>query len=107
MAMVDLDPHEQIALDHFLRLFEQERFEHNPQIDRARIVRGKEGQILLPVTVSGTAPDLHLAMLMSHKADQIYKQTGCRFVLVQRPAQAPTPYFYAWVDEAWRSMAEL
>jgi hypothetical protein len=102
--MITLDEHEQQALDQFVTALEHERFESHPMVDRSHLSRGAEGQIVVPVAVPSDKPDLHLAMLMIRKAEQLYKQTGCRFVLAQKPAQDPRRGAYIWADSAWRAL---
>ena len=99
-----LDDHELLALDQFIHLLEQERFESQPKPDRMCVSRGPEGQLIVPVTLPADKPDHHLAMLMARKADQLYKQTGCRFILAQKPDQDPKHGSYVWADGAWRSL---
>lgn len=102
--MITLDEQEQQALGRFVRLLEQERFEPKPAAELQRVSRGTEGQIVVPVAVPSDKPDLHIAMLMARKAAQLYKQTGCRFVLAQKPAQDPNGNTYVWADGGWRSL---
>lgn len=102
--MITLDEHERQALDQFVSSLEHERFESRPAVDRPHLSRGTEGQIVVPVAVPSDKPDLHMAMLMARKADQLYKQTGCRFVLAQKPAQDPKHGAYIWADGGWRSL---
>jgi hypothetical protein len=69
------------------------------------LYRGEDGQILVPVAVPGANPDMSLAMLMERKSDQVYKQTGCRFQFVQRPAEASPRQTFIWMDGGWRAIA--
>jgi hypothetical protein len=56
------------------------------------------------VTVSGKSPDAHLAMLMEHKAEQLYKQSGSRFVLVQHLETDADWRSYVWADGLWQTV---
>lgn len=100
----DLDAHELAALQRFIMSLHEEPHPSNPKVDMPRIYRGLEGQIFVPVTVSGTTPDAHLAMLMGHKAEQLYKQSGCRFVLVQRLEGDPEGRSYVWGEGRWQTV---
>jgi hypothetical protein len=100
--MTVLDEHERRALSQFLDLMEEAAFEPRPQVDRQRIFRGPDGQIIVPVTLPAQEPSLHTAMLMAKKAEQVCKQTGCRFVLAQRLEKDPKGRTYVWADGAWQ-----
>lgn len=100
----ELDAHELAALQRFLVAIHEEPSPSNPKIDVGRVFRGVEGQIFVPATVSGKSPDVHLAMLMGHKAEQLYKQSGCRFVLVQRLESDPERRGYVWAEGAWQTV---
>ncbi|MBM4121244.1 MAG: hypothetical protein FJ249_01450 [Nitrospira sp.] len=103
--MTALDEHERLALDQFLGLMEEASFEPRPQVDQRRIFRSPDGQIIVPVTLSAQEPSLHMAMLMAKKAEQLCKQSGCRFVLAQRPEKDPKGRTYVWADEAWQTLS--
>jgi len=100
----ELDDHELAALQRFIGWLREETHPSVPKVDTHRIFRGLDGQIFVPMTVSGTAPDPHLAMLMAHKAELLYKQTGCRFVLVQRLEGDPEGRSYVWAEGAWQTV---
>lgn len=100
----ELDAHELASLQRFIAAIREESQPGNPTIDVSHIFRGLEGQIYVPVTVSGKNPDAHLAMLMEHKAEQLYKQSGCRFVLLQRLESDPHRQAYVWAEGAWRTV---
>lgn len=102
--MIELDAQEEQALARFISLLEHERFEAQPAVDRHQVSRGLEGQIIVPVAVPAEKPDIHMAMLMARKAEQLYRQTGCRFVLAQQPTRDPKRGTYVWVDGAWRQL---
>lgn len=102
--MTVLDEHERRALGQFLDLMEEAAFEPRPQVDQHRIFRSSDGQIIVPVILSAQEPSLHMAMLMAKKAEQVCKQTGCRFVLAQRPEKDPRQRTYVWADEAWQTL---
>lgn len=100
----ELDAHELASLQRFIIAMQEESHPSNPRSDPSRVFRGLEGQIFVPVTISGEKPDAHLAMLMEHKAEQLYKQSGCRFVLVQRLEGDPERRSYVWAEGAWRTV---
>jgi hypothetical protein len=54
--------------------------------------------------VSGKSLDVHLAMLMEHKAEQLYKQSGCRFVLLQQLETDPKRRSFVWGDGIWQTV---
>ena len=62
----ELDQPELATLQRFMVAIHEEPYESNPRVDVTQVFRGSEGQIFVPVTVSGTSPDPHFAMLMSH-----------------------------------------
>ena len=102
--MTLLDEHERLTLTEFLHLMEQEAFEPRPKVEKNRIFRGADGQIIVPVVLSAEEPSLSLAMLMAHKAEHLYKQTGCRFVLAQRLEQDPQNRLIVWAEGSWKSL---
>ncbi|MEK9140528.1 MAG: hypothetical protein AAB308_05695 [Nitrospirota bacterium] len=69
-----------------------------------RIFRGAEGRIFVPVVISAATPDAHLAMLMEHKAEHLYKQSGCRFVLLQQLETDPQRHSYVWAEGTWKTV---
>jgi adenylylsulfate kinase len=99
-----LDAREEQALGRFLAILQDERFEPEPRVERARVTRGPEGQIIVPVLVSAEAPSLSMALLMGQKAEHLYKQTTCRFVLAQRPEKDPQGLTYVWDGKDWRAL---
>lgn len=103
--MTELDEQERLALDQFLHLLKEERFEPEPIPDLSRILRTAEGQIIVPVRVNAEEPSVSLALLMAHKADQVYKQTGCRFILAQQPERDPKHLLYVWAEEEWHTFS--
>lgn len=102
--MIDLDERERAALQQFIRYLQEERFDGVPTVDEGSVVRQMDGQILVPVSLATQEPNLHLALLMARKADHVYKQTGCRFLLAQRPLQDPKQSRYVWADGAWQAV---
>jgi hypothetical protein len=102
--MVELDEMEEMALREFLKILEEQKFEPKPQVINAHIQRRPNGHIIVPVALRARAPSLSLALLMGHKADQIYKQTACRLVLAQCPEKDPKPKMYVWTENAWSSI---
>ena len=97
----ELDAHELAALQRFMVAVQEDASPAHPKLDVSRVFRGPEGQIFVPVTVSGSSPDAHLAMLMGHKAEQLYKQSGSRFVLVQQLETDPDRRRFVWGDGDW------
>jgi hypothetical protein len=100
----ELDAHELASLQRFIAAIREESQPGNPTIDVCHIFRGLEGQIYVPVTVSGKNPHVHVAMLMEHKAEQLYKQSGCRFVVAHRLQDDPQRQSYVWAEGAWRTV---
>lgn len=100
----ELDQHELAALQRFMAAIHEEPYESKPRVDVTQVFRGSEGKIFVPVTVSGESPDPHLAMLMGHKAEQFYKQSECRFVLLQRIESDPSRKTYVWDGAAWNTV---
>ena len=99
-----LDAREEQALGRFLAMLQDERFGLEPKPDRSRITRGPDGQIIVPVLVGAAAPSLSMSLLMGQKAEHLYKQTACRFVLAQRPEKDPKGLTYVWDGKDWRSL---
>jgi hypothetical protein len=100
----ELDQHELAALQRFIVAIHEEPHECDPRADVTQVFRGSEGQIFVPVTVSGQSPDLHLAMLMAHKSEQFYKQSGCRLVILQQIETDPLRQHYVWDGAAWKTV---
>ena len=67
-----------------------------PSLDDTGVRRCPDGQILVPVTMEAERPSLSLAMLMAHKSDYLYRHSGCRFTLTQRPLRDPDRKTYLW-----------
>jgi hypothetical protein len=99
----ELDQHELAVLQRYVVALQQDHHSSNPHVEMDRIFRGSEGQLFVPVMVSGEKPDMHLAMLMEHKAEQLYKQSGCRFVLLQRLESDPEQHSYVWAEGTWKT----
>lgn len=102
--MVELDKSEHAALEEFLHLFDEQHFESHPTVLTSRIHRTPDGQIIIPVSVKGKSPSFNIALSMGHKAEQIYKQTACRFVLGQCPNKDPKQQMYVWTENQWSIM---
>ena len=100
----ELDQHELAALQRFIVAVHEEPYPSNPRVEVGQVFRGLEGQIFVPVTVAGAEPDMHLAMLLGHKAEQLYKQSGCRFVLVQQLETDPERRSYVWGEGDWQTV---
>lgn len=99
-----LDEQEGRALTQFMKVLEDEHFESHPSVETSGLARGAEGQILVPVVIDADEPSAHLAMLMAHKAEQLYRQTGCRFVVLQRLRQDPEQRRYLWTKTGWTTI---
>ena len=99
----ELDAHEQASLQRFVARIQEEASPSVQEVDVTRLSRGTEGQIFVPVVIAAATPNAHLAMLMEHKAEQLYKQSGCRFVLVQQLAMDPERHTYVWAEGAWKT----
>jgi hypothetical protein len=100
----ELDERELAALQRFIVALQEEPHPSNPRIEMDRIFRGLEGQVFVPVEVSSGQPDAHLAMLMEHKGEQLYKQSGCRFILVQHLETDAERRSYVWGDGVWKTV---
>src|SRR5512144_304120 len=100
----ELDTQELAVFQRFVTALQEEAHASKPRVDMARVFRGLAGQIMVPVTVSGTHPDVHLAMVMEHKAEQLYKQSGCRFVLVQQLETDAERRSYVWGEGEWQTV---
>ena len=99
-----LDEHERRALGTFLHVLEEERFEPKPQVQEAHILRGPEGQIIVPVVLDADELSMSMALLMAHKAEHLYRQTGCRFVLAQRLKKGEGEQYSIWADGGWKPL---
>jgi hypothetical protein len=99
-----LDDAETAAVKEFLTILDEQRYEPKPLLLPKRIHRTVEGQIVVPVLIEGRTPSLSLALLMRHKSDQLYKQTACRVVLAQCPAEDPEKPLYLWEGRHWQAL---
>jgi hypothetical protein len=102
--MMVLDRQERAALNQFGGIVRENWLESPPTVEMDDIFRGPEGQIIVPVTIGASEPSPSFAMLMAHKAEHLYKQTGCRFVLAQRLDRDPKKLMYVWAEGAWRAL---
>jgi hypothetical protein len=96
--MTELDQEEQLALERFVAYLEEENRQPQALWDRDRVMRSPDGQIIVVAELASVEPSATLGMIMAHKADQLYKQTGCRFLLAQQPEQDPKKQVYIWSD---------
>lgn len=103
--MIELDESEQLALGEFLHILEEQKFDPKPTVLINRIYRTSDSQIIVPLSIKGQSPSLHIALLMGHKAEQIYKQTACRLVLGQYPEKDPDRQMYVWTQNQWATLA--
>jgi hypothetical protein len=99
--MVILDRREDNALHHLLRLMDEAAVQPRVVPIVSRLSRGKDGPIVVPVELDAAEPSIPLALLLAHKAEQVYRQTGCRFLVAQRPSQDPTHGTYLWGNDRW------
>jgi len=99
-----LDEHEHRALREFLRALREEQLEPMPRAEEESIYRGPEGQIIVPVVLKANEPSLSLALFMAHKAEHVYKQTGCRFLICQRLENDKNHQHYVWTNDAWQTL---
>ena len=99
-----LDQHEERALAEFLRFVEDAGLAAKTVVEERHVFRGSDGRIIVPVGVDAEHPSLSLALFMEHKASQLYKQTGCRFALAQRPSRTPEKALYLWSGEDWQQL---
>lgn len=99
-----LDEHEQRALEEFLRVLEEEHLTPKPLVDKKEIYRGPDGQIIVPVVLKANEPSLSLALFMAHKAEQVCKQTGCRFLICQRLDKDKNNQRYIWANDTWQPL---
>jgi hypothetical protein len=99
-----LDHRELAALQRFVVAVNEEPHLSKPRVELGQVFRGSEGKIFVPVMVSGQSPDAHLAILMGDKAEHLYKQSMCRFVLVQQLETDPERRSYVWGDGVWRTV---
>ncbi len=104
---IELDPAERRAFRRFVRFLENEQAAQELAlvVDEQMARRGTDGQIVVPVTIQADRPSVHLAILMGHKAEQLYKQRACRFLLAQRPERDPNRPTYVWVNGGWKTLA--
>ena len=101
----ELDAQERLAFGQFLRCLEAESEHVKLVVNADTFRRGTDGQIIVPVTIRDSQPSAALAMLIRHKADQLYKQTACRFLLAQQPELDPKRQTYVWVDSWWKVLS--
>lgn len=99
--MVVLDQLENDAFHHLMRLLQEADVSPPVTADASRLSRAKDGRIVVPIEVEAVEPSIPLALLATHKAEQVYKQTGCRFVIAQRPVRDPQQRTYVWGDNRW------
>jgi hypothetical protein len=98
-----LDDLEAVALNEFVRIVEALPVFPQPVVAADKIHRLPEGTIVVPVAIQGAKPSLSLALLVGHKAEHLYKQTTCRFILAQCPEKDPQHRVYLWTGEGWQT----
>lgn len=99
--MIVLDRFENDALHHLLRLLKEAPLQPRAEPQIERLSRGKDGHFILPLAVDAAEPSLSLALLAAHKAEQVHKQTGCRFIVAQQPLRDPEHRTYVWGEDRW------
>jgi hypothetical protein len=99
----ELDTHELASLQRFVAAIQEDARRSVQKVEVAAVFRGAEGQIFVPVVIAAATPDAHLTMLMERKAEQLYKQSGCRFVLLQQLETDPQRYSYVWAEGTWKT----
>ena len=102
--MIYLDPYEKAAVEEFLAMLKDALVDAKASPQLSQIWRGAEGQIILPVSADADRPSLTLALLASHKAERLYKETSTRILCVQRPLKDPQGCTHVWKDEAWSTL---
>jgi len=102
--VAELDAAENAAVNEFVAILGEQQFEPKPLLLSNRIHRTVEGTIVVPVSLKGKAPSLSLALLMGHKAEQLYKQMACRMVLAQCPLEDPEEAMYVWEGQNWQAL---
>lgn len=98
-----LDDLEQGVYRRFVDVLRLSTITPRPSLDEAGLRRRPEGQILVPVTMDAERPSLSLAMLMAHKSDYLYRRSGCRLILTQRPLRDPAKQVYVW-NGTWQTL---
>jgi hypothetical protein len=101
---LELDCTENAAVNEFVAILDEQQFQPKPLLLPERIHRTLEGTIVIPVSLKGKAPSLSLALLMAHKAEQLYKRSTCRMILAQCPVQDPEQVMYVWGDRNWQTL---
>ena len=99
-----LDEQEHRALAQFRRFVEEAGLAAKTVVEEHRVFRGSDGQIIVPVGVDADEPSLTLALFMEHKGNHLYNQTGCRFLLAQRPMKSPDQRLRYWSGGGWQSL---
>ncbi len=102
--MVVLDRLENEALHHLLRLIDEASSPPRPRADVTRLSRGMDGHVIVPFAVDADEPSLPLALLAARKAEQVHKQTGCRFIVAQQPSRDPEQRTYVWGEGRWETV---
>lgn len=99
-----LDEQERRALAQFNRFVDEAGLAAKTVVEERNIFRGSDGQIIVPVGLDADEPSLSLALFMEHKGNQLYNQTGCRFLLAQRPMRSPGEPLCCWSGGGWQSL---
>lgn len=102
--MIVLDRLENDALHHLLRVIGEAASQPRAVAHVERLSRDKDGRIVVPFELEAAEPSIPLALLAAHKAELVYRQTGCRFVVAQRPLQDPEHHTYVWGEDRWEKM---
>ena len=99
-----LDQQERRALVQFLSFVEEAGLAVKTVAEAEHVFRGSDGRIVVPVDVDAADPSLSLALFVEHKGSHLYKQTGCRFLLAQRPMKDPKQSLYHWSGTDWQEL---
>ena len=97
----ELEAQEHLAFGLFVQYLETETKNGPVVVNSDDVRRGMDGLIIVPVKIQDRQPSATLAMHIGHKAEQLYKQTACRFLLAQQPAFDPERRTYIWTETGW------
>lgn len=100
---IQLDELERGVYRRFVDVLHLSTVTPRPSLDERGLRRGPDGRIIVPVTIEAERPSLSLAMLMAHKSDHLYRRSGCRLILAQRPLRDRDKKTYLW-DGTWQTL---
>ncbi len=90
MTGMALDAAECSAIRRYFDMLKRATLEPTAESDEGHMHRGADGRMVMPVTLDAKHPSLSLGMLMAEKSDALYRRTGCRLVVGQRPLRDPS-----------------